>query len=57
MNAWYQAAVVRPEGGRTAQIVLLDDRRLELTIQPRLYAGELLDLVATQSGLKVVYWK
>ena len=38
--------------GRTAQIILLDERRLELTIQPRLYAGELLDLVSSQSGLK-----
>ena len=47
-----KGVVVRTEG-RPAQIVLLDERRLELTVQPRLYAGELLDLVATQCGLKV----
>jgi len=38
--------------GRSAQIVLLDERRIEVLIQPRLHAGELLDLVAQQSGLK-----
>ena len=35
------------EHGRQASIVLLDERRLEMHIQPRLYAGELLDLVAS----------
>ena len=35
------------EQGRQASIVLLDERRLEMHIQPRLYAGELLDLVAS----------
>ena len=35
------------EQSRQASIVLLDERRLEMHIQPRLYAGELLDLVAT----------
>merc|ERR1719328_379266 len=43
--------VARPEG-RATQVVLLDDRRLELVVQPRLYAGELLDLVASQCGLR-----
>lgn len=38
--------------GRTASIVLLDERRLEMLIQPRLYAGELLDLVASHCQLK-----
>ena len=38
--------------GRTAQIILLDERRLELQVSPKLFAGELLDLVASQSGLK-----
>jgi len=38
--------------GRPAVVVLLDERRLELTLQGRLYAGELLDLVAQQCGLK-----
>merc|ERR1719209_1353094 len=43
--------VARPEG-RPTQIVLLDDRRLELVVQPRLYAGELLDLIASHCQLK-----
>ncbi len=38
--------------GRPASIVLLDERRLEMVIQPRLYAGELLDLVASHCGLR-----
>lgn len=38
--------------GRQASIVLLDERRLEMHIQPRLYAGELLDLVASHIQLK-----
>ena len=38
--------------GRSASIVLLDERRLEMLIQPRLYAGELLDLVASHCQLK-----
>ena len=37
---------------RNAVIVLLDERRLEMSIQPRLYAGELLDLVASHCLLK-----
>ena len=43
--------VARPEG-RPTQVVLLDERRLELNVQSRLYAGELLDLVASQCGLR-----
>ncbi|CAB4070517.1 unnamed protein product [Lepeophtheirus salmonis] len=39
-------------GGRAASIVLLDERRLDLMIQPRLLAGELLDLVSSHCGLK-----
>lgn len=38
--------------GRSASIVLLDERRLEMLVQPRLYAGELLDLVASHCQLK-----
>jgi hypothetical protein len=38
--------------GRSASIVLLDERRLEMLLQPRLYAGELLDLVASHCQLK-----
>ena len=42
----------QPDSGRNASIVLLDERRLEMLIQPRLYAGELLDLVASHCMLK-----
>ena len=42
----------QPDSGRNASIVLLDERRLEMMIQPRLYAGELLDLVASHCTLK-----
>ena len=38
--------------GRVTQVVLLDDRRLEMLVQPRLYAGELLDIVASHCGLR-----
>ncbi len=38
--------------GRSASIVLLDERRLEMLVQPRLYAGELLDLVAAHCQLR-----
>ena len=42
----------QPDSGRNASIVLLDERRLEMLIQPRLFAGELLDLVASHCALK-----
>lgn len=38
--------------GRKAQIILLDDATLEILIQPKLLAFELLDLVASHFGLK-----
>ncbi|QQP56060.1 Uncharacterized protein FKW44_000607 [Caligus rogercresseyi] len=38
--------------GRPASVVLLDERRLELHLQPRLLGGELLDLVCAHVGLK-----
>lgn len=38
--------------GRKSQIVLPDERRLDLLIQPKLYARELLDLVASHFKLK-----
>jgi len=38
--------------GRKTQVVLQDERRLEILIQPKLYAGELLDLVASHFNLK-----
>ena len=40
------------DNGRNASIILLDERRLDLHIQPRMYAGELLDLVAGHCQLK-----
>ena len=52
MGSADKALMPRPPEGRPAIVVLLDERRLELTIQPRVYAGELLDLVAQQCGLK-----
>ena len=42
----------QPSSGRPASVILLDERRLELHIQPRMYAGELLDLVASHCQLK-----
>ncbi|GFV10743.1 FERM domain-containing protein 4A [Trichonephila clavipes] len=38
--------------GRRSQVVLLDERRLDIVIQSRLYAGELLDIVASHFNLK-----
>jgi hypothetical protein len=38
--------------GRKTQVVLLDERHLEILIQPKLYAGELLDIVASHFNLK-----
>lgn len=38
--------------GRRSQVVLLDERRLEILIQPKLLAGELLDIVASHFNLK-----
>ena len=42
----------QPSSGRPASVILLDERRLELHVQPRMYAGELLDLVASHCQLK-----
>ncbi|XP_055881360.1 FERM domain-containing protein 4A-like isoform X6 [Biomphalaria glabrata] len=38
--------------GRKTQIVLLDERRLDIIIQPKLYSNDLLDLVASHFKLK-----
>ncbi|XP_054710286.1 uncharacterized protein LOC129219988 [Uloborus diversus] len=38
--------------GRRSQVILLDERRLDIIIQSRLYAGELLDIVASHFNLK-----
>jgi len=37
---------------RAATVVLLDERRLEMTVGPRLLAGELLDMVANHCSLR-----
>ena len=46
------ASRVELREGRVTQVVLLDDRRLELVVQPRLYSGELLDIVSSHCGLR-----
>ncbi|XP_074644352.1 FERM domain-containing protein 4B-like isoform X2 [Tubulanus polymorphus] len=38
--------------GRKSQVILLDDRKIEFIIQPKLYAVDLLDLVASHFNLK-----
>nr|XP_014343458.1 PREDICTED: FERM domain-containing protein 4B [Latimeria chalumnae] len=38
--------------GRHCQVILLDDRKLELLVQPKLLSRELLDLVASHFNLK-----
>ncbi|ELT98509.1 hypothetical protein CAPTEDRAFT_178663 [Capitella teleta] len=38
--------------GRKSQVVLLDDRHLDILIQPKLFAHELLDLVSSHFNLK-----
>uniref|UniRef100_A0AAY4EE56 FERM domain-containing protein n=1 Tax=Denticeps clupeoides TaxID=299321 RepID=A0AAY4EE56_9TELE len=38
--------------GRLCQVLLLDDRRLELLVQPKLLARDLLDLVSSHFNLK-----
>uniref|UniRef100_A0A8D1A6R0 FERM domain containing 4B n=1 Tax=Sus scrofa TaxID=9823 RepID=A0A8D1A6R0_PIG len=47
-------AVLSPQmtEGRHCQVHLLDDRRLELLVQPKLLSRELLDLVASHFNLK-----
>ncbi|XP_029658567.1 uncharacterized protein LOC115232686 isoform X2 [Octopus sinensis] len=38
--------------GRKTQVILLDENRLDITIQPKLYTKDLLDLVASHLNLK-----
>ncbi|GFR68282.1 FERM domain-containing protein 4A-like [Elysia marginata] len=38
--------------GRKSQVILLDERRLDIIIQPKLYASDLLDLVASHFKLR-----
>nr|XP_035970026.1 FERM domain-containing protein 4A isoform X9 [Halichoerus grypus] len=45
-------SVERMTEGRRCQVHLLDDRKLELLVQPKLLAKELLDLVASHFNLK-----
>ncbi|KAI0231688.1 FERM domain-containing protein 4B [Lamellibrachia satsuma] len=44
--------VYKMSEGRKTQVVLLDDRLLDIITQPKLYAGELLDIVASHFNLK-----
>lgn len=44
--------LVKMTEGRHCQVHLLDDRRLELLVQPKLLSRELLDLVASHFNLK-----
>nr|XP_023671798.1 FERM domain-containing protein 4A-like isoform X4 [Paramormyrops kingsleyae] len=50
--AWFPKAVYQMTEGRRCQVHLLDDRKLELLVQPKLMAKELLDLVASHFNLK-----
>ncbi|GAB6033499.1 FERM domain-containing protein 4A, variant 3 [Chamberlinius hualienensis] len=38
--------------GRRSQVILLDERKLEILIQPKLFAGDLLAIVASHFNLK-----
>ncbi|GFO44974.1 Ferm domain-containing protein 4a [Plakobranchus ocellatus] len=38
--------------GRKSQVILLDERRLDIIIQPKLYSSDLLDLVASHFKLR-----
>lgn len=38
--------------GRRTQVVLLDDRRLDIVVQPKLFVNELLNIVASHCHLK-----
>ncbi|XP_028854016.1 FERM domain-containing protein 4B isoform X3 [Denticeps clupeoides] len=55
LGTLYQVHQYRPERmteGRLCQVLLLDDRRLELLVQPKLLARDLLDLVSSHFNLK-----
>nr|XP_020140123.1 FERM domain-containing protein 4B-like [Microcebus murinus] len=53
LRAWCGLrAVYQMTEGRHCQVHLLDDRRLELLVQPKLLSRELLDLVASHFNLK-----
>ncbi|CAG2101827.1 unnamed protein product [Medioppia subpectinata] len=38
--------------GRRSEVILLDGRRVELIIQPKLFAGDLFDIVSSHFNLK-----
>ncbi|XP_032956461.1 FERM domain-containing protein 4A isoform X1 [Rhinolophus ferrumequinum] len=53
LKPWcFSRAVYQMTEGRRCQVHLLDDRKLELLVQPKLLAKELLDLVASHFNLK-----
>ncbi|XP_036082885.1 FERM domain-containing protein 4A isoform X2 [Rousettus aegyptiacus] len=53
LKPWcFSRAIYQMTEGRRCQVHLLDDRKLELLVQPKLLAKELLDLVASHFNLK-----
>ncbi|KAJ3598632.1 hypothetical protein NHX12_002137 [Muraenolepis orangiensis] len=48
----HKKPLIRMTEGRRCQVHLLDDRKLELLVQPKLMAKDLLDLVASHFNLK-----
>ncbi|XP_056294059.1 FERM domain-containing protein 4B isoform X4 [Pseudoliparis swirei] len=53
LEAWFRMGkCYQMTAGRQCQVHLLDDRKLELLVQPKLLSRELLDLVASHFNLK-----
>ncbi|KAH7937929.1 hypothetical protein HPB49_017751 [Dermacentor silvarum] len=52
LSLFEDSSKYRMSDGRRSQVVLLDERRLDILIQPRLYACDLLDMVASHFNLK-----
>ncbi|XP_074140227.1 FERM domain-containing protein 4B isoform X3 [Sminthopsis crassicaudata] len=53
LRTWYrQRDIYQMTEGRHCRVHLLDDRKLELLVQPKLLSRELLDLVASHFNLK-----
>ncbi|KAJ8409254.1 hypothetical protein AAFF_G00234520 [Aldrovandia affinis] len=49
---WHFGELYKMTEGRLCQVHLLDDRKLELLVQPKLFSRELLDLVSSHFNLK-----
>ncbi|XP_051562284.1 FERM domain-containing protein 4B-like isoform X2 [Myxocyprinus asiaticus] len=53
LHTWcHQGDVYQMTEGRLCQVLLLDDRQLELLVQPKLLSRDLLDLVSSHFNLK-----